>query len=137
MQLAGRRLYDNKGMMEMDTAISTAINREKRGRRGGTGKKRGKAGETLTETLVAMLIIGLSSVLFLTMVGAAGRISRNAEKAYKELYGIISAADNKKDAGKVPDTTVIGEITVEGVSSVEVDVDWYGSTDYVLSYKVK
>lgn len=123
-------MYDNKGMIEME--------RKKRERRRAVRNRRDKAGETLTETLVAMLIIGLSSVLFLTMVGASGRISRNAEKDYKRLYEIISAADNKT----TPLSDSIGEITVKGIGAPATEektviVNWYGSTDYVLSYEVK
>jgi len=107
---------------------------EKRERRRAVRNRRSKAGETLTETLVSMLIVGLSSVLFFTMVGAAGRISRKAEEKYKELYVIISKADNKK-LPTADNSDSIGEIIVDGAEDVEVDVDWYGSTDYVLSYK--
>jgi len=96
--------------------------------------RRRKAGETLTETLVALLMIGLSSVLFMTMTGASGRIFRKAEKAYEEIYEEISKADLQKGS---PSDDDIGTITVQGSASVTVDVDWYGSTDYVLSYKVK
>jgi len=104
---------------------------EKRERRGTVRNRRGKAGETLTETLVAMLIIGLSSVLFLTMVGAAGRIFRKAEKDYEKIYGKISEADAQTtSAGD------IGEIVVnDGSGEVKVTVNWYGNKDYVLSYK--
>lgn len=106
-------------------------------RRTAIRKQRGKAGETLTETLVAMLIIGLSSVLFLTMTGAAGRIFRKAELEYDEIYEKITEADEQST--KLTGGDSIGSITVDGESSnpVKVDVDWYGSADYVLSYKVR
>lgn len=110
------------------------MDREKRGRRGGAGKKRSKAGETLTETLVTMLIVGLSSVLFLTMVGAAGRIFRKAETDYDRLYGEITLADNKKPAD-VLSSDNIGKIVI-GEENKKLDVNWYGSKDYVLSYEV-
>ncbi len=98
---------------------------------------RGKAGETLTETLVAMLIIGLSSVLFLTMIGASGRIFRKTEGKYDELYGKIAAADGRSASDVISDgSSTIGKIIVKGSSSVNIGVDWYGGTDYVLSYEV-
>jgi len=116
------------------------MNMEKRGGRGVIGKVRCKAGETLTETLVTMLIIGLSSVLFLTMVGASGRIFQRAKARYDVLYTEITAADEQSGTGIGSDD--IGAITVTGLepdaTSVTVKVDWYGSEDYyVLSYKVK
>ncbi len=98
--------------------------------------RRGRAGETLAETLVAMLIIGLSSVLFVTMVGAAGRIFQTAKTGYKTICDNVTAAEKQEGDG----VTSIGKITVAGTeegssSSVEVDVKWYGEEDSVLSYK--
>jgi len=104
----------------------------KKVRRGAVRTRRGKAGETLTETLVTMLIVGLSSVLFLTMVGASGKIFRMSETKYKELYEKIAAAD-VQDSGEI---SSLGSITVQGSSSsATIAVDWYGGTDYVVSYK--
>jgi len=106
-----------------------------RKRRGPVRNRRNKAGETLTETLVAMLIVGLSSVLFLTMVAASGRIFRRAEEEYKKIYGIISEADVQDPENE----TITDMITVKGDSStrVTVAVKWYGDPDYVLSYKAE
>lgn len=95
--------------------------------------RRSRAGETLAETLVAMLIIGLSSVLFMTMTGASGRIFQSARNKYRAVYEDVAVAEEKKD----PPLDDIGKITVKGVGSVSVDVNWYGNKDYVLSYKVK
>ncbi len=108
--------------------------RGRKERRGAAGKGRGKAGETMVETLVTMLIIGLSAVLFLTMVGAAGKIFRKAEKGYNELYGKIAEADVQE--GALPDGGGVGTITVKGEGALSTDnftVDWYGN-DYVRSY---
>ncbi len=118
------------------------MDKEKRKRRGAVRNRRGKAGETLTETLTAMLIIGLSSVLFLTMVGASGRIFQKAKKGYDVFYEKITEADNQVNelpAGGVPGEKIIVEEGLLDGSKVEVDVDvkWYGNKDYVLSYKVK
>jgi len=118
----------------------------KRERRGGAGNRRGRAGETLTETLIAMLMIGLASVLFLTMVGASGRIFRRSEAEYDEIYEKIAAADVQGGADVLTEddgTLVTGTVTVTGTApggtsvSTDVKVTWYGQTDYVLSYKVK
>lgn len=111
------------------------MNMEKRERRAAVRDRRHRAGETLTETLVAMLIVGLSSVLFLTMTGAAGRIYRRAEQEYDVIYEKIARAEGQDSS---PSNASIGdgEISVTG-SSDTIKVEWYGSTDYVLSYKVK
>jgi len=106
------------------------MTRGRKERRGGNG--RGKAGETIVETLVAVLMIGLSAALFLTMVGAAGKIFRRAEDGYDELYEKISEADVQETA--YPGGG--GTITVRGEGSLIPDtftVDWYGN-DYVRSY---
>lgn len=110
---------------------------EKRERRSARADKRGKAGETLMETLITMLIVGLSSVLFLTMTATAGRIFRKAETEYNRIYNEITRADVQEEPHA--NSGSIGKMTVKGsgAASVTVDVDWYGSTDYVLSYKVK
>ncbi len=107
-------------------------------KRGAIRDRRSKAGETLTETLIAMLIVGLSSVLFLTMTGAAGRISRKAETEYDNLYEKIISADAQTSVNALPN----GKITVSvsngsATTQVSVSVDWYGSEDYVLSYKAR
>ncbi len=102
---------------------------------------RGNAGETLTETLIAMLIIGLSSVLFLTVIGASGRIFRKTETKYGELYEKIAAADGQSPIDKILDgDSTIGSITIKNSptdAGTNIPVDWYGDTDYVLSYEVK
>jgi len=104
-------------------------------RRGVVGSRRRRAGETLTETVMAILIIGLASVLFLTMVGVSGRIFHRAEEEYKKVYELITSADTRKDPAAEADKMI-----VEGTKSVEVEVEWYGKaredgTDYVLSYE--
>ncbi len=106
-------------------------------------KRRAKSGETITEALVAMLIIGLSSVLFLTMVATSGGIYRRAEEGYKEQYEKISAVDTKNAAIEDNENKAVvenGTITVTGdgasSASAEVNVKWYGDKDNILSYEV-
>ncbi len=118
-------MYDKEG----DGAMT---NMKKSGRR--PAAERRKSGETLTETLIAMLIIGLSSVLFLTMVGASGRIFRTAKEQYKTVYDKIAEADTRDT--ECSNNDAMGEVKVVGSSSVTVNVKWYGDTDYVFSYEV-
>lgn len=103
--------------------------------------RRSKAGETLTETLVAMLIVGLSSVLFLTMVLTSARIFQRAKDEYENIYNGISIAEAQGSpegqGSPLGNNGVPGEITVDGVEDITVRVNWYGSKDCVLSYKVQ
>lgn len=56
-------------------------------------KLRGKSGETLTETLTGVLLIGLASLLFVTMLGAALRLLNTAAAADHALYQALSHAE--------------------------------------------
>jgi len=108
-------------------------------RRGAAVHGRNKAGETLAETLVTMLIVGLSSVLFATMVGAASRIFQGAKTKYGEVYQEIAAAEGQTGDSLVTgmDSIVIVVGSESGAVPKSVEVEWYGSQDYVMSYKVK
>jgi len=110
---------------------------EKGEERGAVRNRRRRAGETLTETLITILIVGLSSALFLTMVGASGRIFRKAETEYEKIYGKITEADVQSTPFSESESDSIGKIVVKGSSEISVKVNWYGNKDYVLSYLVR
>lgn len=56
-------------------------------------KLRGISGETLTETLVGILIVALSSLLFVTMLSVSVRMLNTAARTDKALYQALSAAE--------------------------------------------
>lgn len=66
-------------------------------------KLKSHKGETLTETLVGILIIGLSSAMLAGMIAAASRINSAADKADAALYAAVTSAEKGE---KIRDITV-------------------------------
>lgn len=58
-------------------------------------KLRSRRGETLTETLAAVLIVALSSVVMLTMTMSALRIDQAAEEMDRQLQEEQAAAERQ------------------------------------------
>lgn len=56
-------------------------------------KLRSDAGETISEALVGVLIVGLATVLFATMVSAAVNISTTGTDRAQSTYNQLSALD--------------------------------------------
>ena len=90
-------------------------------------KLRSSKGETLTETLVAVLITALSALLLATLTGTAVRLSQKADGAARALYGQISQAEAGGEARP-------GSVTVNGET---VPVWFYGAGDGLTSYRAK
>lgn len=94
-----------------------------------------RRGETLTETLVALLIVGLASGVLATIVGAASHMNKTAMDKDEVLYKAITAAETKTGTG----TTGKVDITVDGndVDPNGLDVTFYSDesgTLYAYSY---
>lgn len=92
-------------------------------------KLSGGSGETLTETLCALLVISLSSVLLAAMLSAANRLSATAVERDGLLYSGLSAAEIRAE------TAGAGQITATVTEGGETlfPVDWYG-TEGLWSY---
>ncbi len=95
------------------------------------------AGETITEVLVATLVVALGAVVYSMMVTSSFRIINQSEKKMQEYYAAQSELE--KHSGTVVDTSV--SITADGTdcigSSTEThDVELYVSDD-VASYILK
>lgn len=58
-------------------------------------KLKSQSGETITEVLVASLVVVLGSILLATMVSAAYRMIRNSEKAYDRYLAAQNAAASR------------------------------------------
>lgn len=79
-----------------------------------------RRGETLTETLVAVLVVGLSSAVLAAMIGAASRLNAVAIQKDETLYAAVIAAETGQDAaaetGKVQVTVGSDTVTFGSVS---------------------
>ena len=65
-------------------------------RRAIRSKLRSRRGETLTETLAAILIVGLASAGVAAMISAASRMNAEAERLNDALYEAVYAAESKE-----------------------------------------
>ncbi len=94
------------------------------------GKLRDRRGETLTETLCAVLVLALAVALLGTMIDASSRLDRKTDQAAGELYQSFSEAE------KPGAPTETGTVSVQvGDDTVTVPVDFYGNSDQVVSYR--
>lgn len=97
------------------------------GSRGGSKvlrKLREQRGETLTETMAAMVIVALGGILLVSLVMAANRAIHRADTAY-DTY--ISARNEVETAqtgttGQVTVQTQSGPVTVSGTGQEKVQV---------------
>ena len=91
-------------------------------------KLRTQKGETLTETLVGVLIVALASVVLASMIGAASRMSAGAAERDQVLYEEITAAE-RRTGGETGSVTVTVDETSQSVS-----VTYYGAEGKLRSY---
>lgn len=96
-------------------------------------KLRSRCGEMLVESIVAVLIISLASVVLATMITSASRLNKTAKEKDTELYEAITAAETHGESGNAGTVCV----TVDG-ASVNKNVTFYcsDSDDPIYSYRV-
>ncbi len=70
-----------------------------------------RRGETLTETLAGILIVGLASAVLAVMITAASHLNAAAVASDTALYGAVTKAEKGERIGG---ETVTVEVTVEG-----------------------
>jgi Tfp pilus assembly protein PilV len=88
-----------------------------------------KAGETLIETLVAVLVVALSSIILVTMTVTASHLNAAARTADQAFYAELSAAESGTGS------TATGTITVSWTTgSQSFSVDFVGSGSELKSY---
>ncbi|MEG1989028.1 MAG: type II secretion system protein [Oscillibacter sp.] len=92
-------------------------------------KLRARRGETLTETLAAILIVSLASVVLMTLVVTAARINRRAGEGDKTFRQEQAVAE-----GQAPGTPGTGTVTVNipGKADGTYNVTFFGEppTDF-------
>ncbi|MCI2057282.1 MAG: hypothetical protein LKJ86_09085 [Oscillibacter sp.] len=87
-------------------------------------KLKSSRGETLVETLVAILTVTLASLLFLQMTNSAASINRSTAAADETFQADLSAAEIQSGAASS------GTVTLQnGAASYSYGVDVYTSSD--------
>ena len=94
-------------------------------------KLRSNRGETLVETLAAILVIGLVSGAFAAGISAAAKMNRRAMEKDDALYAAVTAAEQQ-----LPESATPGVIQVTvGGTSAEIPVSFYGK-EHLYTYRI-
>lgn len=95
-------------------------------------KLNSRSGETLAETLIAVLISALALVLLLSMITASSRLIQNGEAKMQEMY---DGSKKIEQAEITPyDATVkINDNALDGLGEILVNVKLYKDADSSLS----
>ena len=86
-------------------------------------KLRSQRGETLTETLIAILIVAIAATGLATRTATVARLNEKTNAAMSEFYAELSAAE----AAETP--TNFGQVTIQGDRWLPVTID----ADYTIS----
>lgn len=101
-------------------------------------KLKSKAGESLVESLAAILIFTMASIIMYSMVMAAGDINTKAKEAdeiNQQQMLVAEKGEGTSTSGNVTFTLVKpGTTPAETLTSVQVKVDIYGTTDGLYAY---
>lgn len=97
-------------------------------------KLTGKRGETMVETLAAVLIVAVAAAMLATMVASAVRITSRAKEADAAFYQELSAVEKGKT--KLDEKTVHISVTGTGTREETMTVDRYGTADGLTAYEV-
>lgn len=93
--------------------------------------KRSFKGETLIETLVAILILTISAMVLAEMTATSVRINRSVENIDAEYRTNLAAVENRTS----PED---GTISIKsGEKTFSYEVEYYGKVDGLTSYKLK
>lgn len=97
--------------------------------RAASAKLASRKGESLSETLVAMLVVALGSILLVTMVIAARNIIQKSEEAYDTFIAQHNALEGRKNAEAKESGTVTAEVeTSDDVTVSLKDTSETGTT---------
>lgn len=95
-----------------------------------------RRGETLVETLAAILVVGLSSALFLTLITTGVRLSATGDAKMQQLNEALSIAEEAdQDGGHAVTGQVV--LTQAGQSDQTIDVTYYGDAGSLRSYRMR
>ncbi len=96
-------------------------------------KLRSRRGETLTEMLVSIVILGLSIAMMATMIITSTKITERSTAKDREYQDQLSAAEAQETS------SATGNVTIEdslGVKKVDIQVDIFGEEGELKSYKI-
>lgn len=99
-------------------------------------KRRARAGETLGEVLIAMLIVALSALMLAGMVSSAGQINLSVRETDESFYKSVSALEKRDGTPKDGTLNVKIETSGAGVTTEEVEVSVFEEGG-MISYKAK
>lgn len=92
--------------------------------------KRASKGETLVETLVAIVIITFSAIILVNMTIASTNINRKVESSDTNFREELAAAEGLQNPAK-------GQITAKSESGTyRYSVEYYGKEDGLRSYRI-
>lgn len=98
-------------------------------------KLRSRKGETLTETLVAILLVGLASVVLASMISAASRMGAQALEWDTALYEAVTAVETQPDEAKTEAAKKV-QVTIGSEPAEDFTVAYYSDADGTLySYR--
>ena len=89
-------------------------------------KRNSRRGETLVETLAAILVAALSVVLLVGGIAAAGRIGLRTAELDGDFYGQLTAAETQTEP---PVRTFSVTVAPEGAASFTITAGLYGEGD--------
>lgn len=93
-------------------------------------QKRANRGETLVETLAAILVIALSATLLVQLTMTSTRLNRNVEQADGDFRAELAAAEGLQEPQA-------GVLTVQGaMDTYSYEVEYYGEADALRAYRL-
>lgn len=95
-------------------------------------KLRSKAGESLVETLAAILIFTMASIVMYSMVTTAADLNRKAKETDQAVQSQMTAIEKGEESAKSGTEKVT--FSMNGSTMAEVDVDIYGGNGKLYSY---
>ena len=90
-------------------------------------KLKSKAGESLIETLAAILIFAMASIVMYTMVTTAADINRTAKEMDKQNQSHLIAVETGAESAKTGTGTVTFKIGSEKIAETNVNI--YGGNN--------
>lgn len=98
-------------------------------------KLRSKAGESLVETLAAILIFTMASIVMYSMVTTAADLNRKAKETDQAVQSQMTAIEKGEESAKSSKEKVT--FFMNDSKMAEVDVDIYGGNGKLYSYFAK